>query len=73
MQSHHFINTSTNTYIGHTSNHIRENEVNVTFYRLQEVTIRPYDDEFDDVAADFLFEEVSEPEEMTDDNSHFSP
>ena len=27
----------------------------------------------DDVAVDFLFEEVSEPEEMTDDDSDFSP
>ena len=27
----------------------------------------------DDVAFDFLFEEVSEPEEMTDDDSNFSP
>ena len=31
-----------------------------------EVTIHPYDDELDDVA-------VSKPEEMTDDDSDFSP
>ena len=38
-----------------------------------EVTIHPYDDELHDVAVDFHFEEVSEPEEMTDDDSDFSP
>ena len=37
------------------------------------ITIHPFDDELDDVAADFLFEGVSEPEEMTDDDSDFSP
>ena len=37
------------------------------------ITIHPFDDELDDVAVDFHFEEVSEPEEMTDDDSDFSP
>ena len=38
------------------------------------ITIPPFDDELDDAAVDFfLFEEVSEPEEMTDDDSDFSP
>ena len=37
-----------------------------------EVTFHPYDDELDDVAVDFHFGEVSEPEEMTDDDSDFS-
>ena len=31
------------------------------------ITIHPFD-ELDEVAVDFLFEEVSEPEEMTDDS-----
>ena len=39
----------------------------------EKATVHPYDDELDDVAVDFLFEEVSEPEEMTDDDSDFSP
>ena len=39
----------------------------------EEVTIHPFDDDFDDVAVDFLFEEVSGSEEMTDDDSNFSP
>ena len=34
------------------------------------ITIHPFDDELDDAAVDFLFEEVSEPEEMTDDDSN---
>ena len=37
------------------------------------ITIHPFDDELDDVAVDFLVEEVSEPKEMTDDDSDFSP
>ena len=37
------------------------------------ITIHPFDDELHTVAVDFLFEEVSEPEEMTDDDSDFSP
>ena len=37
------------------------------------VTIHPYDDKLDDVAVDFIFEEVSESEEMTDDDSDFRP
>ena len=37
------------------------------------ITIHPFDDELDGVAVDFLFEEVPEPEEMTDDDSDFSP
>ena len=39
----------------------------------EEATVHPYDDELDDVVVDFLFEEVSEPEEMTDDDSDFNP
>ena len=39
----------------------------------EEATVYPYDDELDNVAVDFLFEQVSEPEEMTDDDSDFSP
>ena len=39
----------------------------------EEATVHPYDDELDNVAVDFLFEKVSEPEEMTDDDSYFSP
>ena len=35
------------------------------------ITIHPFDDELDDVAVDFLFKEVPEPEEMTHDDSDF--
>ena len=43
------------------------------FWISEEGTIHPYYDELDDVAVDFLFEEISEPEEMTDDDFDFSP
>ena len=39
----------------------------------EEATAHPYDDKLNDVAVDFLFEEVPEPEKMTDDDSEFSP
>ena len=42
-------------------------------HQIAKTTIHPYDDELNDVAVDFLFEEVSAPEEMTDDDSDFSP
>ena len=44
------------------------------FFRNQNfgmITIHSFDDELDDVAVDFLFEEISEPEEI--DDSDFSP
>ena len=44
-----------------------------TVFSDQNCGLHPYDDDMDDVAVDFLYEEVSEPEEMTDDDSDFSP
>ena len=38
----------------------------------EEVTIHPNAGDLDDVAVGFLFEQVSEPEEMTDDDSNLS-
>ena len=45
-----------------------EHKTKTVFFRIQNFGMT-----LDDVAVDFLFEEVSEPEEMTDVDSDFSP
>ena len=49
-----------------------EHKTKTVFFQNQNFGIHP-NDELDDVAVDFIFEEFLEPEEMTDDDSGFRP